>query len=613
MYLKRFTPNLHKWAVVALYVALLLVYYRIFNVFFPNRLGLLGHDYSAVMTWVLDGYFWLRNNPIYEVPWFSPSFCGGQPFFANAGGFFYSAPTLLSIFFDPLESVRISFMLFAAIGAWGMHRLLRDVFGASVAAALVGGALFLFNGFYAHRVIVGHATYEGFMLLPWIAWALLFASVPAESRRLRWLEHCQCVALAGLMVSYWVFSGFVSLVVPAGMAVLAVAALSLAQDGRWRLFLGRSAAGFAVAVALAASALLAGQAFMSHFPRSDYLLPGISSATSAVAILFDALFLSPYDIEDIVRPVLANVQWGLSRHEWEYGMTVVPLLLIVLSWALRAFNWRTAKVSVALDARRLAALVVLAVILAIPLVVNLYSPGWNAFLKQLPVLKSSSALIRWWLIYIPVTIVYAALAVDRTGWTDRYKSGLALLSIVGIICLNAIHDRSFYHRQTYDPSVTVNSYAATKRGEFTPEIDGIAATLNSQGRIMAPPERNDVMVNGKSQLACYNPSFGYRLEHLPLKTLHPGSIYEERDGRLNLKNPACYVFPEENHCEPGDHFLTSQLAEAQAFAHYKPFPFEISTRQRVANWVSTVAVIVVPCLLLFAAVSLIRERRRGGV
>ena len=71
-------------------------------------------------------------------------------------------------------------------------------------------------------------------------------------------------------------------------------------------------------------------------------------------------------------------------------------------------------------------------------------------------------------------------------------------------------------------------------------------------------------------LLCYEPLFGYALE-LPFRTLRPGSVFAVREG-CNLKNPVCYVYPLENACEPGEHFLVDQQEVAKAFSTYKPIP-----------------------------------------
>lgn len=604
---------LPKLLTVTAFGVVFLCYYLIVIDFFPNRNNTIGHDYSLGLPSLLDGYFWHRNNSWLDIPWFSPSFCGGIPFFADAGSAYYSLPMFLAFHFPPLASVCLSIFLFAAAGFWGMQRLLRDVFGTGARAAFLGGTLFLFNGFYLHRMISGHLGYQVFMLLPWVALLLLRRNAgDTDGSILGRLRQSACPVLAGALIALLLQSGFSSLMVPGALAVLAVACLYLAGHDAWRLFLGRSAIALAVALALSASKLTASQAFLGNFPRSDYLLPGINGIANAVLILFTSLFIAPANIEQIAIPRMANMQWMLARHEWEFGMTFVPPVIIALYWANRyAHRARSAAPRPDANTGRVAAKLMLGLILILPLVINIYYPDWNALLKRLPLLKNSSALIRWWIIYIPVVIVYAALALEKINWPEEHKIGFAIASIAAVVLINANQDRTRYHAEPYNPYVITNAYQQTRDGTFNPEIQRIGATVNIQGQVETPLNRNDLLAYGQSQLACYNPSFGYRLENFPIQSLHPGSIYQEKDGRLNLKNPACYVFPQENHCQPGDHFLASQIEDAKAFARYKPFPFAFSAKQKIANTVTFSALILVAALCAFYAASL-AVRRLGG-
>ena len=98
---------------------------------------------------------------------------------------------------------------------------------------------------------------------------------------------------------------------------------------------------------------------------------------------------------------------------------------------------------------------------------------------------------------------------------------------------------------------------------------------------------------GASQMLCYEPLFGYRLEEFPLKTLHPGPALEAKDGLLNIKNPACYVWSDANNCKPGDHFTVKQMDDAWNFLNYRPFHFQITTAQKVADWANCIMLIAV--------------------
>ncbi|OGR02794.1 MAG: hypothetical protein A2520_09510 [Deltaproteobacteria bacterium RIFOXYD12_FULL_53_23] len=555
---------------------LLLCYHLIFSRFFPNSQGRLGHDYSGILPGLLDGYFWFKNNALLDVPWFSPSFCGGQPFFADVQSYYYSIPQVLTLFFNPLTSVYLSVLIFASLGFLGMYLLLQRVFRTSAETALLAASLFMFNGYYAHRMLVGHIGVQGFMLAPLVAFLLLQVAPPGEKKTN--LPTVFNTVLAGFLVGYWLQSGLTSLIIPVSLAILAIVCLHFYTSKDWKVFLCRAVGATLIALTLSAAKLMVGFAFMANFARSDYLLPGVNGIFNALKLLFITLFFSPANIEDIAIPKLSNMQWMLSRHEWEYGITFIPLLIILVAWTkgLWAQNRSSLTGSKNHPAISLIALAMLAVILLLPLALNIYTPEWNAILKRTPLIQSSSALFRWWIIYIPISIVYAAVSLEKITFLERYRIPVVVVSIIVLLALNLTKDRLFYDTQGYDGNLILQAYQKSASSPAPPQIRGIG--LSEYG--------NDVIAFGISQLACYNPSFGYRLEHLPFKSLHPGSIFAQNEGYLNLKNPACYVFPAENGCEPGDHFTTGQQPQAELFARYKPFPFKIPLRQKIANIIS---------------------------
>ena len=71
-----------------------------------------------------------------------------------------------------------------------------------------------------------------------------------------------------------------------------------------------------------------------------------------------------------------------------------------------------------------------------------------------------------------------------------------------------------------------------------------------------------------------------------------------RGNVLNIKNPACYVFPAENGCAPGDHFPLAARAEAEKFLNYQPFDFVQPLYQSVATMISLASLAAAPLLLV---------------
>ena len=204
---------------------LLLAYHWIFSPFFPAANGGVGHDYSYFLPNLLDGYYWYLNNGPFSTPWFSPAFCGGVPAFPNPQNMYYSVPQWLSFATDPLTAVYVTMLLFAALGFAGFYLLLRLCFNTSQSTALLAAALFMFNGFFAHRLLIGHLTFHAFMLTPLIA-LLLLQPVDTILKRLFRLS------LAGLLFAYLIFSGSIQLVLPIIVALLFIGILHGLLYGR---------------------------------------------------------------------------------------------------------------------------------------------------------------------------------------------------------------------------------------------------------------------------------------------------------------------------------------------------------------------------------------------
>ncbi len=562
----------------------------------------LGHDYGFFLPDLLSNYFWIKSQGFGSPPWFTPAFCGGIPAFPDPQSIFYSVPQLLVLLFDPVPSVYLTLLIFTALGFIGMYCLLRTSFAASLPAAIVGASIFALNGFFTHRMLIGHLTFHGAMLIPWFAWAL---TRPDSVRFTRNGNTLLWSLVGAIVLVYWVLSGMAVLILPAMLAVACLALLHgiLINQGLLPTQWHRTAVILPLGTALSAAKIAAVIAYMHHFPRIDYAPGGISNTWETLQLFFDALFFGPEGIRALSPNALIN-----SRHEYEFSLTLVPLLLIPLG-VLMAFLRRLRQPSPpTLPKNRNIYLLALILLIAlfIPVVLNTaYGPQWTAFLKSIPIIKSSSTLLRWILVFIPIVAVSTALAFDQITKSAWLRSLLAGAACIAIIALQAGQDKKYYNMQPYDPTAITSAFQQARAPDYKPSVQNVGYNAYPDGSIAFPINRNDLLAQSASQLFCYNAIFGYGLEHFPRGALQPGSALAKRDGILNFKNPACYLFPTENNCQPGDHFLSSQIDQARQFLAYRPFVFEQSKVQRIANFINIVAVILLPVLLLIG----IRSRR----
>lgn len=585
-------------------------HYCLFSQFFPNAQGKLGHDYAYNLPMLLDGFYWYLNNGFRALPWFTPSFCGGMPLLANPATFYLSTAQLFTFWAGPLAGVRLTLLLFAALGFWGFYHLLTAIYRVRPWPALLGGALFLFNGFYAYRFIVGHLEFHAFMLVPLSAFLLLVEPPPGQLRRWR---RGRNLAGAALLMGYMFLSGMTQLMLPALMTIMLFALVRKLLDEEFSLrpFL----IGFAVAglfsLALSAAKLTAALSFLANFPRDSYPLPGVEGIGRLLGLIGRVLALGGDGIDG--RSLLSNSRWAMERHEFEYGVGVVPFLLLAGGLLPAARRWRHLRSSFPVGAGGRLSLAGILLLLAVPLLLNYYTPGWNAFLKTLPVIRNLSNFLRWFAIYIPIVILAAVLVLDRAEFFQAQLSRVVWAGLALLLLQNLVVDRGFYHDQPYDPGRIETAYLASRVRGGPPEVSRLVASTDEAGNPALTGDRNDTMADGQSQLLCYEPMFGFRLEFMPFQNIHPGPVLDNDGKVFNLKNPACYLYPAENGCEPGGHFRLDQLVELKNFTSFRPFDYNRSLTQKVADVLSLLSLLGgTAAALLYLGVELREQLARRG-
>ncbi len=569
---------------------------------FPTAAGTMGGDYALFLPNLLAGYFWYLQNGPFVLPWFSPGECGGVPFFADANVPWFSVPQALSFVLPPLTAVWLTVLGFAAIGYASTYLLARSTFACSRSAACIAGAMFLFNGFYTARMAIGHLAFHPFMLTPLLCWAIL----PAASRLspAAWVLR---ICLAGVLVAVMLQAGMVHVVPAVVLSAGMVALIHMALAGGSARWLWSLIGALGLAAMLAAGKLAVLAAFVAVFPRDSYSLPGFPSLLDAVAMLFRTLFWQvPADAQSHLR----NLTWAQDRYEFELGVGIVPVLLLGLA-AIdhvrrhRAPQWR-------LPRRVWLPLAAGALLACVPLALNWYEPHWNGLLKSLPYFRSSSNLLRWNAAYILPATLLGGLMFDRIALPWPYaRPALVGLALVLTIGASVLRDDVPEGAMRYQPAPIGTAWQAARRSGTPPPITAIAVSgvKSSQSR-RGDVNANNAITVGYSHRQCYQPMFGYANENLPLANLTPTLVLREANGLLNLKNPACYLFPRENRCLPGAMFEAKDRAEVEAFVAWKPFPFAQPATLRWIILGNQLALLGVAAAILAAAAILLRALAR---
>ncbi|WMW80957.1 hypothetical protein RF679_01425 [Undibacterium cyanobacteriorum] len=602
-------PTRHSTLLCWLYFLVLLgAYAFVYLAFMPGQNGAMGHDYSYMFPAWFDGLIWFREHGL-EIPWFSPSFCAGAPFFADPQSTYYSLPQFLVFIMSPLDAAVTTLLLMASALFWGTYLLMRYCFETHRNTALLVAGLLMLNGFLPHRIIVGHITFHGFALIPWVALLLL---LPLRSR---W-RGAVCAIGAGFILAYWVHSGLGSLVLACSLTVAIICILamlrkfSLYQRCDVVILLQRSVLAMFFGGALAASKLVSGFAFLGQFPRTFYSLPGVGGFGEEIMVMFGALFLPSQQAYQLGMPHMRNLQWDLAPHEWAYNFPTVLSLFLVFGGAYVALQNKDA-LRLALKGNTVRILVVLMLLLSsIPFLLNYWSPAWNEFLKKIPIVNSLSSSIRWVLVWIPLLAILMGLIHEH--FQNKPRGALITLVLSAIAVWQMVDEpREYYAAQGYSMVPLMIADQHLKSGSLRPEIQSLGLEANLRyGEANIPLRVNDTVIAGVSQIACYSAIFGYRLEKFSAQGLSIGPVLAKSGNGLNLKNPACYVFPDENQCAPGDQFRVDQLEQAQKFVRYQTFDFAMPPKQRYANLLSLSALYLGLATLLIFLGSLIFKRKR---
>jgi hypothetical protein len=577
--------------------ALTVIYYLIFKAYFPNASGNMGLDYSLHLPNLLTGYFYFLQNGLFSTPWFSPSQCGGFPFYPDPNVIYYSLPQFLTFLVSPLAAVKLTFVIFAFIGALSAYFLAKISFRLADSTSFLCAALFLFNGFYTYRVIIGHLTFHPFNLMP-----LLCLLVTEKFSEIHYKVILGIrIIISSFLLFYMFQSGMIHGIPPVTLSVLVVILTRGLIFGSYREAIFVFMASIILFIILSLGRLSAELALLSHFPRDNYPLPGITNLLLEIKIVFLSLFIEP---DRGFSDAVYNSQFKMDLHEWENGVSIIPLLMIISFFFL---NHR----QVLLSLRKLKAEVFIIIfLLSVPILINFYQEDYNHILKQIPYIKNSSNLFRFYSEFTLPVILFSVLCFENIQ--SRFKklgSTVALLAVTFVVYQNVERDRSFYSDVGYWPVRIEEGYQSASSTSSIPAINFIGLRWRVGNGFYAGP---DIMTKGVSQGGCYQPLMGYRLENFPRGLLKVGSVFMMDQGHFNMKNPACYIFPDENHCSFAEEFRNEEGQKLKAFTEYKPYAFEVSVAQTLASWISSIAQIAALICLTTLAIVLWRQKASGA-
>ncbi|HSW74483.1 MAG TPA: hypothetical protein VLG16_01290 [Candidatus Saccharimonadales bacterium] len=152
-----------RWARIAILSLPILIYYL--------PLLLSGNKISAGdPDYYMSLYEGFRRSVLefHQFPWWDPWIAGGVPLFGNVQFGLVSVPTPFVLLFGTAFGIKLGMFVYGIIGFFGARRLFYRYFGTSPARAIALAYVFVFCGFFAARVRMGHITFPLAVLTPWI-------------------------------------------------------------------------------------------------------------------------------------------------------------------------------------------------------------------------------------------------------------------------------------------------------------------------------------------------------------------------------------------------------------------------------------------------------------
>ena len=452
---------------------ILLFHQFLFQQFFPNNQGFLGHDYEQFVPNLMFGKIWFKNNFI-SIPWFTPSFCCGVPFYADPQSTFYSVYQLIFIIFNPIISIKAIFLILSFFCYYGMFVLLKK-FSFGNYSSLLCASLFLFNGFFIYRSIVGHLAYLSYVFVPLYCFFLI-NSYEKKFNKL----NIFYLLLSSIIFANFFHSGSGPIILIIFCSIFIIILFYANLQNNLKIFINFFLSIF-LGCLISLSKITSSLFLLSNFPR-QYPPTEFDSFQSYLINFFNSFFL---EVDQKYFNESLNSMLSFGKHEMEYSLGIVPIISLLLIIFLDKKYFK-------INLKNINFFLILVLIFLIPILFNINFLNQYNFISQVPIVKSTWVQFRWMSIYIIPIIFLTGLIIENAMIKQKFKNYISIFFIIILLTQNFVKDNSDYLKNaSYDINDSLKFNEELERGNFKPQIKGPSVLLNQDGTVKKITTRND--------------------------------------------------------------------------------------------------------------------------
>ena len=562
----------------------------IFQDFFPNKNLNLGNDYSQFIPNFIFGKIWFHKNFL-SVPWFSPSFCCGIPFFGDPQTMYYTIQQLFFIIFSPIIALKLIFLFFSFIGFVGTFLLINKSFKKNIYIALIASSLFLFNGFVNYRLVIGSVVSLNYIFIPLYCYLVINSFYNNENKKTSFFF----IIISGLLLSHIIQSTGGPIAIITILSIIFITLLHVYFFEKIQIFYHLFFS-FLVGFLISSSKIIASLSLLNNFPREN---PPIffESYYDLISNVFRSLFFYP-DSQKFNLNVINSLPYKMEVHELEFGITIVPLIIFLLFF-INIKKFKFPKFSPI----KLIALLAMFLLLVFAGSINVLNDQLGIIFRELPLIKSNWVNFRFLAIFILPIIIIVSFIIDKIILTENKIKMFALTCLLIIFFQNYFYKKDYYHKQNYKTE-TIQEFYYDKNRLKNIKVKNIVIITDKNKKPLINLQRNNLFIHELSPMFCYNTLYGYNLEALPqnfifnkLNEVNENLFYYTGDpklvtnDKLNFFDPSCFVYPNENNCKPGDLFDKSKINQLENLLNYKSYDFKLSFIQKIFNFINVFSII----------------------